>query len=60
MSTVVDPFLSQIYDGSTSPKEFERNFKLQAAVHGWDAKQLALIEVFLTGDAKGHYNDLEN
>ena len=57
MANVIDPFLAQIYDGTTSVKDFERSFNMQAAVHNWDdAKQKAVFESYLSGKAKDVYD----
>jgi hypothetical protein len=52
MATTIDPFVSVIYDGAWSVSDFERAYKVQALVHGWDeAKTLASVPIFLKGKA---------
>jgi hypothetical protein len=51
--------LAQVYDGTTSASDFERSYKIQALVHGWDdAKTLANIPTFLSSKGLREYNKL--
>ena len=53
MATRFDSGGVVVYDGSTNPTEFIRQFKIQALYYEWDeAKQLANIELFLKGKAE--------
>ena len=48
-----------IYDGSTNPSDFVRQFRLQALFHGWnDDKMLSSLPLFLKGRALRNYNDI--
>ena len=57
MAVRIDPFSAVIYDGTTSAKEFERQFAITAAINGWNAdKQLEFIPLYLKGKALRVYN----
>ena len=48
-----------IYDGTTDPKEFVRQFQLQAMFSDWDdAKQLVCLPLFLKGKAMRMYDSI--
>ena len=57
MAKVVSSMASMMYDGSTDPKEFSRQFRLHALFNDWDeAKQLTSLPLFLKGKAERVYN----
>ncbi len=47
-----------IYNGSTPPKEFMREFAIRCLMNEWDtdAKQLAALKLFVSGKAKAAYD----
>ena len=51
--------LVQIYDGTTNPKEFQRNYMILSVLNEWDdAKQIAHISLFLKAKALRLYTAL--
>ena len=51
--------LELIYDGTTDPKSFIQQYKIQALFQSWDsAKQLENLPLFLTGKAKRTFDNI--
>ena len=49
---IIDPFLAVLYDGTTSPSDFERNFAILSLYQSWNEDvQFANIKHFLKGKA---------
>jgi hypothetical protein len=59
MAHSIDPFVSIIYDGLTSPQVFRRHFNLHAAVNKWDdTAKLKYLPIMLIHKAKRVYDGI--
>jgi hypothetical protein len=60
MAYTLDPYLTVMYNGLTSPQDFRRHFELHSAVNKWDdAAQLKYLPLVLVDKAKRAYDSMQ-